>query len=153
MIPGSNLLNQALTVIAKQAVIYHKALGRALNDIGQDVTVYDDPVKIYGSFQPVPKNLYDALGLNLQKSYYAFYTSNNVIDLQRNLSNDQLTFGNYRYQCESNTEWFLMDGWKSVLCCQLTSTNENILQSTFGFNTNTITNPNLNFENGDFQPD
>lgn len=116
MIPGSNLLNRALKLIAKQTVTYYKALDRELNDIGQDVTEYDDSISIVGSLQPVPRALYDQLGLDLQKSYYTFYTSNNVLDVARNISGDQFVFNNQRYQVESNNDWYAQDGWKGVLC-------------------------------------
>ena len=42
MIPGSNLLNMALSVIAKQTVAYYQANGRALNAVGQYVTTFND---------------------------------------------------------------------------------------------------------------
>jgi hypothetical protein len=116
MIPGSNLLNRALKIIAKQTVTYYKSLGRTLNDVGQDVTAYNEPVSIAGSLQPVSRVLYEKLGLDLQKTYYTFYTSNNVIDVGRNVSGDQFVFNGQRYQVESNNDWYAQDGWKGVLC-------------------------------------
>jgi hypothetical protein len=115
--PGSNLLKQALTVIVPQTVAYYKALTRTLNSVGQWVTPYDEPVNIRGSFQAVPRNLYEAYGLDFQKNYYTFYTLNDIIDLQRDVSNDQIVFNNQRFQCESNNDWFAVDKWKGVLCC------------------------------------
>jgi len=115
--PGSNLLKQALTVIVPQIVTYYRALPRTTNAIGQYVTTYDTPVDVRGSFQAVPRNLYQAYGLDFQKSYYTFYTLNDIIDLQRDVSNDQIVFNSLRYQCESNNDWFAVDHWKGVLCC------------------------------------
>lgn len=116
MIPGSDLLDDALTIIDSQTVDYYRSTGRTLNDIGQDVPGYADPVQIYGSLQPVPRTLYEQYGLNLQKSYYTFYTSNNVIDVARNVSGDQFVYNGQRYQVESNNDWYSVDGWKGVLC-------------------------------------
>lgn len=116
MIPGSNLLNMALSVIAKQTIIYRKFSARVLNDVGQDISSYDAPVSIVGSFQPVPQNLYEQYGLDLQKSYFNFYSSNDIIDVARDVSGDQIEFDNKLYQCESGNEWFALDGWKGVLC-------------------------------------
>ena len=119
-VPGSNLLNQALTVIYRQVITYYLAGTRTQNSVGQWVTPYTSS-NIVGSFQPVPKNLYQAYGLDLQKTYATFYTSNNIIDVARDVSNDQIVYNSQRYQCESNNDWFAQDGWKGVLCCLITA--------------------------------
>lgn len=148
MIPGSNLLNIALTAIARQTVSYYQTMGRALNNVGQDVTTYALPVNIVGSIQPVPRTLYQQYGLDLQKSYYTFYTSNNVIDVGRNVSGDQIIFNSQRFQCESDNDWYALDGWKGVLCVLVQDAGE--WQPTFGYNTTPPTNENMNFNNGGF---
>lgn len=117
--PGSNLLKQALTVINPQFVTYYRAASRAINSIGQFVTTYAAGTVIRGSFQAVPRKLYMAYGLDLQKSYYTFYTLNDLIDIQRDVSNDQLVYNGLRYQVESDNDWFAQDGWKGVLCCYI----------------------------------
>lgn len=116
-IPGNDLLEDALSVISSQEVIYYRAVSRALNNVGQYVTAYATGISIYGSFQPVDRKLYDQYGLNLQKVYYTFYTSNDLIDVKRDVSNDQLIFNGNRFKCESNNDWYVIDGWKGVLCC------------------------------------
>lgn len=118
-VPGSNLLKQALTVIQPQTIVYYKANGRVVNTVGQYQTSYDTGVSVLGSFQPIPRQLYQQYGLDLQKDYYTFYTLNDIIDIARDVSNDQIAFNGNRYQCESNTEWFQMDGWKGVVCCYI----------------------------------
>ena len=115
-VPGMNLLNMALTVIQRQSVQYYQYDGRTLNAVGQDVTTYLAPVTKVGSWQPIPRHLYEQLGLDLQKNYFNFYTSNDVLDVQRDVSGDQIVFEGSKYQCESNTEWYKLDGWKGVLC-------------------------------------
>ncbi len=116
MIPGMNLLDMAFTVISQQSVLYARSTGRTLNVNGHWVTTYATPITITGSFQPVPRSMYEKYGLDFQKVYYTFYTSNNVKDLQRNVSGDQITFNNQLFQCESNNDWFAQDGWLGVLC-------------------------------------
>lgn len=116
-IPGQDLLEDALSIIESQSIIYYKASSRVLNDVGQYVTTYAPGTNIYGSFQPVPKNLYQQYGLDLQKTYYTFYTSNDIIDVQRDVSNDQIVFNGTRFNCESNNDWYAMDRWKGILCC------------------------------------
>lgn len=116
MIPGSNILNIALSVIARQTVSYFAFTGRVLNAVGEDIPSYADSVDIVGSLQPVPRILYEQYGLDLQKTYYTFYTSNPVKDVGRDVSGDQFEFGGQRFQVESNNDWYAQDGWKGVLC-------------------------------------
>lgn len=116
-VPGSNLLATALTVISSYKVQYYQFIARTLNDLGQYVTEYEDPVDVRGSFQPVPRNAYDLYGLDWQKSYFIFYTQSNMIDVQRNKTPDKIVNGSQTYVCESNTaDWYQIDKWKALLC-------------------------------------
>jgi hypothetical protein len=148
MIPGANVLNMAFRIISQESVVYYRDLGRIPNAIGQDITQYDIGTKMSGSFQPVPRNLYTVYGLDFQKSYYTFYTSNNLMDVKRDISGDQISFNGQRYQCESANDWFMIDGWKGVLCIQIG--NDNADQQVWGFNSKTNHNSYLNFGNGNF---
>ena len=151
-VPGSNLLNIALSVIQKQSVLYYAENTRTLNDIGQDVTVYDAPRELVGSFQPVPRRMYEKYGLDLQKTYYTFYTSNDVRDVERDISGDQLVYGADRFQCESNNEWYRADGWKGILVCRVGKATDFLEIFGFGAALPSI-NTNLNFEHGNFAPE
>lgn len=139
-----NLLNRAFRLIPPQVVRYYQALSRTTNSIGQNITTYAMGVDIVGSFQPLSKALYAQFGLDLQKSYYTLYASKDILDLQRDISADQLDFLSKRYQCESNTDWFEYDGWKGVLCVMV----QNPLPIYFGFNDGDAPNNNVNFGNG-----
>ena|ERR1700759_919569 len=119
MIPGRNILNMAMSIIAKQTVNYYEDAGRTKNAIGNYVTSYDDAVQIVGSFQPVPRQLYYTYGLDLQRIYYTFYSSNNIQDVGRDVSGDQIGFNGRRYQVESSNDWFALDGWMGVLCVDI----------------------------------
>lgn len=119
IIPGQNILNMAFGAIARQTVMYYQYDSRTLNDVGQDVTSYLTAVSITGSWQPVPRNLYRVYGLDMQKDYFTFYTSNDVLDLQRDVSGDQIVFGGDKYQCQSNNDWYKIDGWKAILCVRI----------------------------------
>lgn len=147
MIPGQNLLNMALTLIARQTLLYYKFAARVQNSIGQDVTVYSAPLLITGSWQPVPRQLYQIYGLDLQKEYFTFYTSNDVLDVQRNVSGDQVAFNGKRYQCESNNDWYELDKWKGILCVYVGPdvTTDHV----WGFGS-VPPNANVNFGNGNF---
>ena len=119
MIPGQNILNMALTIIARQTITYYQYDSRSINSVGQNVTTYKAPISITGSWQPVPRHLYMVYGLDLQKEYFTFYTSNDLLDVQRDVSGDQVVFGGSRYQCESNNDWYKLDGWKAILCVRI----------------------------------
>ena|SRR5271156_1540617 len=149
MIPGQNLLNMALRLIARQGITYYKFAGRILNSVGQDITIYGPPQTIVGSWQPVPRALYQTYGLDLQKDYFTFYTSNNILDIDRDISADQIAFNGQRYQCESDNDWYPMDGWKGVLCIHIGPDVAD--QVLFGFNGTTPPNTYTNFGWGNFQ--
>lgn len=118
-VPGMNLLNMALTVIQQQTVSYYQYTTRVLNSVGQYQTTYAAARDIVGSWQPVPRNLYPIYNLDLQKSYFTFYTSNNVIDVTRDVSGDQIVYKGRRFQVESNNDWYQEDGWKGMLCVDI----------------------------------
>lgn len=119
MIPGSNILNKALGIISSQTIAYHKFLGRTEQANGVDVSTYAPAATLRGSFQPVPRNLYQTLGLDLNKSYFNFYVSAQILDVQRGVSGDQISFSGKKYQAESTTPWNAIDGWNAVLCVQI----------------------------------
>lgn len=148
MIPGQNLLNMALTLIQRQAVTYYQCSGRTQNSVGQDVASYNRPVAITGSFQPVPRSLYEQYGLDLQKEYYIFYVSKDTIDVGRDVSGDQLAFNGARFQCESNNAWFPMDGWNGVICVYIGQDTAD--QVVWGFGSTSSPNSYRNFGRGNF---
>jgi hypothetical protein len=117
--PGSDLLNDALDVVNPQALQYYRFLSRELNDVGQYISSFEDPVAVYGSMQPVPKTKYEAYGLDLTKSYFTLYLSANTVGIVRGSSGDQFGYNNQRFQIESNTDWHPADGWQGILMVQV----------------------------------
>lgn len=148
MIPGQNLLNMAFRVIARQGVVYYHYLGRTQNSVGQDISEYSPGKLLLGSFQPVPRALYETLGLDFQKSYWTFYVSSNVSDVARGVSGDQIGFNGQRYQCESNNDWYQVDGWKGSIFVHIGIDTGDA--QVFGFDEKPLTNTNLNYGNGNF---
>jgi len=118
-VPGSNLLNIALRAISKQKVGYYKFSGRDLNSIGQYEDTYDDPINIYGSFQAVSRKMYAQYDLDFSKYYATFYTSNDILATDRDVTGDKISYNNYTWKCESNNDWFAQDGWKGVLVVRI----------------------------------
>lgn len=124
MVPGSNILGMALSVIQKQTFKYFAFRSRELNSIGLDETQYRAGVTATGSVQPVPRVLYQAMGLDFQGNYYKFFLPKNIIDIARDVSGDQMEFGGKRFQCLSKTDWYGIDGWDEVLCVEVNKKNE-----------------------------
>lgn len=114
MIPGSNLLNQAFGLIRKQTVGYLRFAGETVNELGYQIPTYDPRVEIQGSFQPIPRRLYQVYGLEMQKRYANFYAPNNILDITRGGSGDIIEYDGRRWQCQSDTDWFKQDGWVGV---------------------------------------
>lgn len=115
MIPGSNLLNQALTVIASQTVQYFAALSRQTNNIGLVTAVHSAPIDIKGSVQAVPLVNYERLGLDMNREYIMFYASLDMRDAQRDRTTDYLGWNGSRWDIINVTAWHGIDGWSSVL--------------------------------------
>lgn len=118
-VPGSNNLNLALSVIARQTVSYWRYLSRTTNAIGLDVSTYADPVDITGSLQAVPRSAYKELGLDLTRNYVRFFTSNDLIDIKRDVSGDRISYAGKYYNVLSATDWYAVDGWLEVLCIEV----------------------------------
>ncbi len=114
-----NLLNQALSIIPRQAFTYYAFTSRVTNDVGYDVPSYADPETLYGSVQAIPRSTYQFQGLDLQKNFINVYVSKEVIDIGRDVSGDQIVFNGKRFQCESATDWYGIDGWLCILCVEV----------------------------------
>ncbi len=118
-VPGSNLLKKAFRLIAAQTIIYKAFVSRTANGIGLWNATYAMPVCTKGSVQPVPRQLMELLGLDLQKHYVYIYVSQSVVDIRRDVTSDQFLFGGATYQALSITRWVQIDGWNSVLCVEV----------------------------------
>ena len=119
MNPGSNILQQALQVIAKQPFNYFAFASRSLQPNGQYLNNYAAPLALTGSVQAVPRSVYEREGLLFDKMYLKIYVSQNVIDISRNNAGDQIQFNGNVYTCESITPWDAIDGWVEILCIQV----------------------------------
>lgn len=119
MIPGSNLLNKALTVISSSEFQYLSFLRRNTNDIGLDVPVYASPIQARGSVQAVPRELFQQYGLEFQRNYLMFYVSAALLDIKRDVSGDHIIFKGSKFQCVSKTDWFKVDGWIGIIAVEI----------------------------------
>lgn len=115
-VPGGNLLNTALRIIARQQFQYIAYKDRVLQPNGQYLANYKPAVTLSGSVQPVPRELYQQYGLDFQKTALNFYVSKDVLDVERDVSGDKMIFQCRTYQCESVNPWIGIDGWVVVMC-------------------------------------
>jgi hypothetical protein len=118
-VPGANLLALALSIITPQTVQYYAFTARTTNAAGLRVADFAEAVDIQGSFQPVPRDLYHELGLDLNKNYAMFYSVTLIRDVTRDRTGDQLGFNSKRWQVLSANDWHAVDGWNGVLCVEV----------------------------------
>lgn len=121
MIPGANLLRLAMGPIARQTLTHSAWVSRTVNAAGDYVSTFAAGVTITGSMQPVKKELYQQLGLNLAKNYYQLHTEADVRVTARDREGDLLTFAGKTVQAESDWEWRSVDGWRKILCVEVPS--------------------------------
>lgn len=130
MIPGSNILKTALSVIGSQTVNWLQFVSQSEGPTGLSTAMYatSQTIKL-GSLQPVPRSRYEAYGLDWQKSYVTWFVPNvNALSITRNpdqsgdviewpVNNDGslITGKSRRYQLVGDTPWTYVDGWTYVL--------------------------------------
>lgn len=122
MIPGGNLLNLAMSLIAKQQLKYYAYVGRTVAVNGDYVDTYAPSVCVYGSVQPIKRSLYTQMGLDFQKNYHNIFVPQAITDVRRATASDQFVFNCTTFQVLSNEPWFQMDGWDQTLCVEVPST-------------------------------
>jgi len=115
----NNLLNQALTIIPGQEGQLHKWVGKITNDVGTEIDQYASPTPIYGSFQAVPRTLFEKMGLDYKKVYYMLFTSQDVQGLSRTNSGDRITYTGKTLKLETEGGWKPVDGWTGVLMVEV----------------------------------
>lgn len=123
MIPGSNLLALALTVIAPQSVQWFAYTGSAIGPTGLNLATYAAPVTLKRtSVQPVNRNRYEAYGLDWNKSYITIYaTDGQPLPVQHNPDGDGdvIEWNGRRYQVVGDTPWSALDHWTGLLCVDI----------------------------------
>lgn len=124
MIPGMNVLAMAHQLIGFQTAQHRKNRGMVDGADGINNPNFYPPVPIQGSIQPIPRNMYQQLELDLQRNYVTFYTSVKLSDLKRDKAPDLVDFNGRRYQVESNTDWTNQDHWAGSICVDVGSASQ-----------------------------
>jgi hypothetical protein len=94
---SGNLLAQALSNLPKQTVMWYANPKTVTQANGLDLTTFDPPAPVLGSWQPIARKDYQALGLDMQKQFAMFYTTAPIVVDSRGVNGEQVTFGNQRY--------------------------------------------------------
>ncbi len=120
MIPGSNLLQQALSVIRPTTLNVYRYIDRSVNSIGLDVATYATPECIEGSVQALDRGSYSRLGLDYAKRHILIWlTAGDLSDLNRGRAPDQIGFNGRRYEIVDETDWVPIDGWARVIAVEI----------------------------------
>ena len=119
MIPGSNLLNLAFTIIKPTKVNLYRFSSKLENEIGNVVNSYEPPESITTGVQTVPRSVYRQMGLDFNKRYIRLWSSENFEDLQRDRSGDQIGYKGRRYELMNEEDWTPIDGWNGILAIDI----------------------------------
>lgn len=114
-VPGSNLLNKAFKVIARQTVQYERYSGKVTRPDGIEAPQFEPAVALRGSWQALPSDQVIKHGLDPNKDYAVFYVSKNLQQPERDVSGDRATYGGYLWEARSGTGWFYQDGWDAMV--------------------------------------
>ena len=121
MIPGSNLLKQAHRLIRPSEITYYRQNGRTTNAIGLDVANYDTGVCIRASVQPVNRKHYQRMGLEYNKIYINVFSIQDVNDLARGRSGDQIAWNGKRFEVMGQSDWSAVDNWNGFLAVEVSN--------------------------------
>lgn len=89
------------------------------NAARQWVATFGPAQAMAASVQSVPRETYVALGLDLQRNYVTVFAAADIVDLQRDSSGDQFVSDGVIYQIESQTSWYLRDGWAECFAVEI----------------------------------
>ncbi len=118
-IPGSNILDDALTLIDSVEIQFFENTSRTKNSIGLYVSIYAAAVPVQASVQAVKRSQYRKLGLDFNKHYLMLWSSHDFKDLARDRGADQIEFNNKRYELMNEDDWTPLDGWNSTLAVEI----------------------------------
>ncbi len=120
--PGGNLYAMATRLIGKSSYTYFAFVSRVLDDRGVWNSTYAAGTSLADSIQPIPRELYESMGLDLDRYYLMVHTDNDLLVLDRGRGADQIEYQSDRYELLSDNDWMPQDGWRGVLAVRLNAT-------------------------------
>lgn len=121
MIPGSNLLNMALSVIQPTSgAAYQAYVGEIENDMGTTVNTYGPTTPLFGaSIQPLTMAQVQVNGLAIDKNYVTVWMQNVLEGAYRGRQCDRILWNNATWEVLPESNWMVQDGWKTVTAVML----------------------------------
>lgn len=114
MIPGSNLLADALGIIAPQPVELYRWTSKTRQPNGAFVSQYAGPEACEGSVQAIDRRRYLQMGLEWARTYVMLYTVVPLRNIERDISGDLFTYDGQWFEAQSRTNWMAQDGWNAI---------------------------------------
>lgn len=120
MIPR-NLLKMALSIQPKHIVRFFRCTGRTQNAAGDDINQFAPGVDISsGQVQSVPLSKFEALGLDMAKTYVSWFVPDThvVAADERGNNGDEINWDGRRWKIvNGNADWLAQNGWVNVIAC------------------------------------
>lgn len=118
LLNSTNLLNLALTVIPPREIQWLKFDSWQTNAAGYDIPVYSSPITIQAMVQAMPNSMYEEHGLDKTKNYIVIHTSEHIQDTAGQKIADRFLIDGKFYNVTSTTDWYVYNGWVSVIACE-----------------------------------
>lgn len=83
-----NVLARALNIIPKQSVTYKKFKRVTVNNIGNQVNEYEEPITVEGSIQPTDQDTLYKLGIANTGDIYTVFLRGSAVSIAQIQSND-----------------------------------------------------------------
>lgn len=110
------LLNQALRIVQNYPVQYVQFAGNVKGTNGIVSPSYNAPISVNNaSVQPLPTQLYQLLGLDMQREYRRVFVSTNALALEGQISSDKFIIDGKEWTIWGNQPWHSYDGWNELI--------------------------------------
>ncbi len=109
-----NLHGYAKQIIPQRRFAYRAYAGMTEGSNGIDTPKYSAQKIGYGSIQPVPKKVYQSLGLNSEKEYLHIVTDACITGYGD--IGDKVIFCNKEYRVMDCEDWRTVSDWAGVMC-------------------------------------
>ena len=120
-----NLLNTAMAATCilgcNKTFTFLKYLGTTIDDMGRDIPQFDEPKTLTGSIQAVSNEMYEQLGLDLNKNYKIVFSSTLMKSLAEDIQPDRIIYNNRTFELVENKNWYDTNGWTKALVVELKS--------------------------------
>lgn len=115
LLNSTNLLKLAFGAIPPRKILWRKFKEIAIDASGEEVVTYETPEEITAHVQSVEQSNYKNLGLDFTKQYCYVYSLSHIRDNSSQEMPDQLLFDGGTWTVVGLNDWYIYNGWTSVL--------------------------------------